>query len=88
MDHIIARVAEHTPLGTQAIKPEMSRIFEALARLGFSDARKLFCPSNELLPIVEQDDATAAAVESIKVTTRQITNDRNGERKVEDIHKV
>jgi len=87
-DHIIARVAELTPHGTRAIKPEMSRVLEELARLGFSDARKLFCPTGELLPIVDLDDATAAAVESIEVTKRQFSNDRDGERKVEYTHKV
>ena len=87
-DHIIDRVAELTPNGTQSIKPEMSRVFEELARLGFSDARKLFCPTGELLPIMDLDDATAAAIESIEVTTRQVSDDRDGERKVEYTHKV
>jgi len=87
-DHIIARVAELTPQGTQEIKPEMPRVLEELARLSFSDTRKLFRPTGELLPIVDLDDATAAAIESIEVTRRQVSNGRGGEREVEYTHKV
>ena len=87
-DHIIARVAELTPQGTQAIEPDMPRVLEELARLGFSDTRKLFGPTGEMLPIVDLDDATAAAIESIEVTTRQVSNGSDGERKVEYTHKV
>ena len=87
-DHIVARVAWLTRHGTQDIEPEMPRVLEELARLGFSDARKLFCPTGELLPIMDLDDATAAAIEFIEVTTRQVSNDRDGKRRVEYTHKV
>lgn len=87
-DQIIARVAELTPQGTQEIEPDMPRVLEELARLGFSDTRKLFRPTGELLPIVDLDDATAAAIESIEVTTRPVANGRDGEREVEYTHKV
>lgn len=87
-DHIIVRVAELKPRRTQEIEPDMPRVLEELARLGFSETRKLFRPTGELLSIVDLDDATAAAIESIEVTRRQVSNGRGGEREVEYTHKV
>lgn len=43
------------------------RVLQELARLGFSDARKLFRPDGSLKPAAEWDDETAAAVAGIDV---------------------
>lgn len=61
---------------------DQDRVVLEIARLAFSDVRKLF-DGNRLKRMDEIDDATAAAISSVKVSTRQI-----GEGEVEHIAEI
>lgn len=83
---IKARVKELTESATAKASAKLAiskeRVMEELARIGFSDLRKLFDESGGLKPIHELDDDTAAAIGSIEVVT---SKPRGGE--VEYTHK-
>lgn len=59
------------------------RALQELARIGFSDVRRLFDDAGCLRRPEDMDDDTAAAVSSIKVTTRNL-----GEGEVEHVAEV
>lgn len=61
---------------------DQDRVVLEIARLAFSDVRKLF-DGTRLKRMDEIDDATAAAISSVKVSTRQI-----GEGEVEHIAEI
>lgn len=61
---------------------DQDRVVLEIARLAFSDVRKLF-DGNRLKRMDEIDDATAAAISSVKVSTRQV-----GEGEVEHIAEI
>lgn len=65
------------------------RVLLELARIGFSDIRCMFTADGLLRPIAELDDATAAAISSVKVVTRpgsEVGDD--GKRTVEHVHEI
>lgn len=61
------------------------RVLQEVARIGFSDVRKLFSESGQLKPIHELDDDTAAVVASIEVSDRAIPG---GEGDTERVTKI
>jgi phage terminase small subunit len=54
-----------------------------IARLGFSDLRRLFHEDGRLKHPLEWDDDTAASVASVEIVTRDV-----GDAKVEYVHKI
>lgn len=64
---LISRFEADRAIRTQT---DADQVISQLARLGFSDIRKIFSPTGEMLRVEELDDDTAAAIQSIKVTKR------------------
>ena len=68
---------------------DADRTLLEVARLAFSDIRKAFTPDGRLRPIEALDDDTAAAVQSVKVVTRQGSDvDSDGNRVIEYVHEI
>lgn len=79
---IQAFVAERMAERAKRTEVDQDRVVLEIARLAFSDIRRLF-DGNRLKRMDEIDDATAAAISSVKVSTRQI-----GEGEVEHIAEI
>lgn len=62
------------------------RVLQELAKIGFSDIRKLFTPGGNLLPVSDLDDEAAACLSSIEITTRKVRGGSDDE--VEEVSKV
>lgn len=62
------------------------RVLGELAKIGFSDIRKMFGPGGHLLPIDALDDDAAAALSSIEVVTRKVPGGEEAE--VEHVAKI
>lgn len=75
----MARRAERTEI-TQ------DRVLQELARVGFSDIRKLFTENGSLKRPEEWDDDAAAFVSSVEVVIRKVPGGEEDE--VEHVHKV
>lgn len=67
---------------SERTKIDQDRVVLEIARLAFSDVRRLF-DGNRLKRMDEIDDDTAAAISSVKVSTRQI-----GEGEVEHVAEI
>lgn len=63
-------------------------VVRELARLGFSDVRRLFTPGGALRRIHDLDDDTAAAISSIEVVTKELPRREGEEVEVEYVHKI
>lgn len=62
------------------------RVIDELAKIGFSDIRKMFTPGGNLLPIHDLDDDAAACLSSIEVVTRKAPGGEDVE--VEHVAKI
>ena len=62
------------------------RVLQELAKIGFSDIRKVFTPGGNLLPIQDLDDETAATMSSVEVVTRKVPGAEEAE--VEHVAKI
>lgn len=62
------------------------RVLAELAKIGFSDVRRLFTPGGCLVPVPELDDEAAAAVASVEVVTRKVPGGDSDE--VERVAKI
>jgi phage terminase small subunit len=64
-------------------------VLRELARLGFSDGRRLFDEQGKLRPIKEWSDADAACISSIEVTRRIVEPSKGGKPAViDEVHKI
>lgn len=79
---IQAAVAKRMADRAKRTEIDQDRVVLEIARLAFSDVRRLF-DGTRLKRMDEIDDATAAAISSVKVSTRQI-----GEGEVEHIAEI
>lgn len=61
-------------------------VLRELAKIGFSDIRKLFAPGGGLVPVADLDDDAAASLSSIEITTRKVRGGEDGE--LEEVSKV
>lgn len=67
----------------------VDRVVQELAKVGFSDIRKLFTDTGHLLPPAEWPDEAAGAVSSVEVVTKQSgETDEDGRKAVEHVHKI
>lgn len=71
-----AKVAAAVALGQQQRASELGvtaeRVLAELAKIGFSDIRRMFSPAGHLLPVGDLDDEAAASVASVEVVTRKV----------------
>jgi len=81
-----ARVEELTAAAAEKAVITQAMVLEELAKIGFSDIRKLFTPGGHLLPPNDMDDDIAACLSSIEVTTRKVRGGDDDE--VETVSKV
>jgi phage terminase small subunit len=75
-------IAELTAKVTERLEISVERVLLELARIGFSDLRRVFDDEGRLIDITKLDEDTAAAISSIEVVTQA-----RGE-KVEYVHKI
>ena len=70
------QAAVETAMAERALRTEVSvdRTLKELARVGFSDVRRLFTSDGRMKSIHELDDDMAAAIASLKVVTRSLSN--------------
>lgn len=76
---ITSRIAFLRQEATRAAVITESQVLAEAARIGFSDPRKLFDDDGNILPVKQWSDALAAAVKSIKVTSRKTITETDSE---------
>lgn len=81
-----ARIAELLERAAKRVEITQAMVLAELAKIGFSDIRKLFTPGGNLLPIHDLDDDTAACLSSIEVVTRKAPGGEEAE--VEHVAKI
>lgn len=79
-------IAEAMESRSQRTEITADRVLQELAKIGFSDIRKLFSDFGTLLPVNELDDDAAASLSSIEITTRKARGGDDDE--VEEVAKV
>lgn len=77
--HIQERIAELKAAAAERVEITQARVLAELAKVGFSDIRKLFTDTGALKRVEELDDDTAAFISSIKVVTRKVPGGDDGE---------
>lgn len=70
---INSRIAQRLSKSPVAAALSVDRVEQEIARLAFSDPRKLYAPDGSLLPVTELDDDTAASVASVETKTAKRT---------------
>lgn len=83
---IVDRVAELQSGAAERAEITEARVLSELAKIGFSDIRKMFTPGGNLLPIHDLDDDAAACLSSIEVVTRKVPGGEDAE--VEHVAKI
>lgn len=78
-------IAEAQVKRAQKLDITAERVLQEVARIGFSDVRKMFNEAGQLKAIHELDDDTAAVVASIEVSDRAIPG---GEGETERVTKI
>ena len=88
-ESIAARVDEIVGKGAERAEATVERVLKELSRIGFSDLRNVFTEGGHLRHPSTWDDATAAAISSIKVITRPAGGvDEDGNKEVEHVHEI
>ena len=72
----------------QRTEVTQDRVLRELARLGFSDIRKLFTAGGQLRSVHDLDDDIAAAVQSVEVVTKMLPSADGEEPDIEYVHKI
>jgi phage terminase small subunit len=80
---IAAALAEAQAQLSERTRISIDRVVTELARVGFSNLRRAFDHNGNLLRPEAWDDATAAAISSVKVATRNL-----GDGEVEYVHEI
>lgn len=87
--YIAEAIAEAKAARSERTGITQDSVLREIARLGFSDLRKVFTPGGALLDPQEWDDDTAATIASVEVVTRPTgEKDDAGGTVVENIHKI
>lgn len=87
--NIEARIAELVGRGAEKAEVNVARVLNELARIGFSDLRRIFTEDGLLKPPTSWDNETAAAIASVKVVTRPGGDvDEDGNKQVEHVHEI
>lgn len=85
---IVSAIADAKQERSQRTKVTQDMVIQELARIGFSDLRKMLTDKGSLLDPQDWDDATAAAISSIEVVTGSQGEDIDGRKIVERTHKI
>lgn len=80
---IQARVSELVEIGAGRAEVSVERVLKEMARIGFSDVRKIFDENGNLKQIHDLDDDTASAVSAVKVVVKSL-----GEGEVEYVKEI
>lgn len=67
---------------------DQARVLEELAKIGFSDIRKLFTEAGSLKRVEDLDDETAAFVSSVKVVTRRVPGSDRDDPEYENVAEI
>lgn len=86
--HIALAIQEAQQARANRTEITADRVLKGIARLAFSDIRNMFTPDGRLRAVTDLDDATAAAVSSVKVVTRPAGENPDGTREVEYVHEI
>jgi phage terminase small subunit len=81
-----ARVQELLTAGAERAEITVERVLAELAKIGFSDIRKLFTDRGSLKRVEDLDDDAAACLSSIEVVTKHVPGGDEGE--VEHVAKI
>lgn len=88
-ESIAARVEEIVGKGAEKAEVTVERVLKELSRIGFSDLRNVFTEDGHLRHPSTWDEATAAAIASIKVITRPAGGvDEDGNKEIEHVHEI
>jgi phage terminase small subunit len=87
-DDIKAAVAEGRKATTAKLGATQERVIEELAKMAFSDIRKIMTAEGNLLSPAHIDDETAGAIAGVETVARQAGFDAAGERQIEYVHKI
>lgn len=81
-----ALVDEQMKARSERTEITQDMVLRELAKIGFSDIRKLFTGGGSLIPVSDLDDDAAACLSSIEITTRKARGGNDDE--VEEVSKV
>lgn len=86
---VAVRVAELQEEARKRNAVTVDRVVQELAKIGFSDIRKLFSDAGHLLPPGEWPEEAAGAVSSLEVVAKpSAETDEKGHKIVEHVHKI
>lgn len=85
---IAAAVAEAQAKRSKRTEITQDMVLAELAKIGFSDLRKVLTATGNLSGPHDWDDNTAGAIASVEIVTRPGGVDENGEREVEHVAKI
>lgn len=88
-DEVQAAISAARDAASKRSGVTIERALQEMARLGFSDLRKVFTPGGNLISPEDWDDDTAAAISSVKVVTRPTGETaEDGSKIVEHVHEI
>ncbi|MGP9790682.1 terminase small subunit [Roseinatronobacter sp. NSM] len=85
---IVARIKERQLDAQKRTEVTLDRIIEEMAKVAFSDLRKVLSPDGHLLNPQNWDDDTAGAIASLEVVAQPAGVDENGDKVIEHVHKI
>lgn len=85
---VAAAIAEAQAKRSDRTQITQDRVLKELAKIGFSDLRKMLTPGGNLVDPQEWDDETAGAISSMEIVTRPGGVNEDGEREVEHVAKI
>lgn len=83
---IEALISEHMKKRSDRTEITQDMVLRELAKIGFSDIRRLFTPGGNLIAVPDMDEDAAACLSSIEITTRKVRGGNDDE--VEEVSKV
>jgi phage terminase small subunit len=83
---IAAAIGKEMGARSERTQITADNVLRELARIGFSDIRKMFTPLGNLIPVVDLDDDAAAVLSSVEVVTRRAPGGDSDE--VEHVAKI
>lgn len=84
---VAAAIAEGQKARSQRTEITADAVLRELARIGFSDVRRIFTPSGALLSPADMDEDTAACIASVDVVER-VRRNESGETEIEQVKKI
>lgn len=85
---VAEQIAERQAAIAAKLEVNQERIVAELAKIGFGDIRSLFDDSGRLKRIEMLDEASAATLSSVEVTTRRVAGSDRDDPEYEDVTKI